>query len=908
MKSLTLLLAAMLWSCAISLRAEIIINEIHYDPIAPGLNDEFIELHNSGDAAVDLSGGRLSGAATYTFPEGSAPIDPGGYLVVALEPSSPRFQGVDIVVGPWAGRLSSDGERVVLRGADDKVIDEVDFEVRFPWPIAPAGDGPSMELLNAALDNDLGSSWRPSLGEPTPGAANSVLTDNAPPNIRQVANDPSTPMSGEDTTISVKITDLDGVTNVVLHYLIVEAGDYIPAFTPYSVAALLADPSIERRMSAGYAEGLFTGSWPSEPMTSLDPEGAHEDTDNDAIYTVTLPAQANRTLVRYYITAEDGEGNEVRAPFKDDPSLNFAFFVYDGVPDYVASEDSSQGNGHVYSAELLQELPTYHLLTTNENWMQCLAYNSRDQHPRSAMSARSYYNWSGTIVYDGRVYDNISYRLRGGNGRYQLRGKRSMKFKFNRGNYFRAKNNRGEPYETTWRVLTTSKMLGNRLTGTFGIRNRPGNFGLVDTVNGQIWELFGVPAVRTHWFHFRVIDDAAEAPDQYGGDFYGLSLAQERIDVRFLESRGLPKGNLYKLTDQSENFVGVGSKGSSSDGLQQLRYQAPNAPQNAEDYTNLFSMLRPTRDDAWLRAHVNWDIWYRYTAVEEAIRHYDYWADADKNMVQYFAPSPNNELGQYWQLPYDSDASWGPSWNEGFDYAGNAIRRKDEFQVEFRNTLREFRDLVWQPDVIANLIDDATAVIDDFHPADWDRWRDAPTATGTTDTGTLASKVEDMKLFAFEGNLSYPGGNVGAGGRAAHLDDMMVTRPLRRRQPSPLQIIVVRPLMPLPCNRRPTKPLPSSHPPNSRKWSGASLKSQTPMLPVIILKPCACTRSPLSGRTMARPIFPSQFPPTSSKWAMPIGSAFGIGTPPIVSPIGPNPCISSPKNPPTGRPCAILWF
>jgi hypothetical protein len=250
------------------------------------------------------------------------------------------------------------------------------------------------------------------------------------------------------------------------------------------------------------------------------------------------------------------------------------------------------------------------------------------------------------------------------------------------------------------------------------------------------------------------------------------NLAQERIDVRFLESRGLPKGNLYKLTDQSENFNGVGGKGSASDGKKQQRYQAPNAPLEAEGYTNIFSMLRPSRDPGWLRKHVNWDIWNRYTAVEEAIRHYDYWPDADKNMVHYFEPTPDNPLGRYWQLPYDSDASWGPSWNSGIDYAQNAIVRKEDFQIELRNVMREFRDLVWQPEVIGDLIGDAAEVIEDFHPADWDRWRDAPTATGREDFGTLASKVQDMKLFAFEGDLSYPGGSVRAGGRAKVLDDM----------------------------------------------------------------------------------------------------------------------------------------
>lgn len=772
MRILVLSVSALLL-CAPSIAAQmVVLNEIHLDPIAPGLNDEFVELHNVSASAIDLGGWQLSDGIRYTFPEDLAPLEADGYLVVALDPRSTRFEGTR-VLGPWEGRLDSEDDRIVLRAPNGEAIDEVDYAVRFPWPIAPAGDGPSMELLNPSLDNDLGSSWRPSEGEPTPGARNSVFVENAPPNIRQVRLSPEQPKPGEDLTIDVKITDADGVGPVVLHYQLVEPGAYIPAYQPWSRSALVAEPEKPRRHHADYAESLFTGRWPTVPMQAMDPEGNDDDPDNDARYRSTLPGQGNRVLLRYYITAEDAQGELVRAPLPDDPSLNFATFIYSGVPDWQAGTDSVLGNGHVYGQDVLQSLPVYHLLTRNEDWTECLAYNGSDQHPRSAMSARRAYNWSGTIIYDGHVYDNIAYRLRGGNGRYHLSGKRSMKFKFNQGHYFRAKNNRGEPYETTWRILTTSKMYGNRLTGTFGTRQGPGNFGLVDTVNGQMWELFGVPAVRTHWFHFRVIDAVEEAPDPYGGDFYGLNLAMERIDRRFLDSRGLPKGNLYKLTDQSENIDGVGGKGSASDGKVQQRYQAPNAPQQAEDYVNIFTQLRASQDEVWLRQHVQWDNWYRYTAVEEAIRHYDYWPDADKNMVQYFQPDPENPLGIYWQLPYDSDASWGPSWNEGIDYAQNAIERKEPFQIELRNTIREFRDLVWQPEVIGHLIDDAAAVIEPFHPADWDRWRNAPAASGSEDFGTLASKVADMKQFAFVGGLNYPGGNVSVGGRAAHLDRLM---------------------------------------------------------------------------------------------------------------------------------------
>lgn len=750
------LVAALSWS-----RADVVINEIHYDPTDEVANAEFVELHNTEDAAVDLGGWRLSGGVDFTIPEGTT-LEGNGYLVVALDPEQSLFEGL-AVVGPWEGRLNSEGERVVLRDASGTPVDEVDYAVRFPWPIASGGDGGSMELLNPTLDNDLGSSWRPSAGDmPTPGARNSVWVENAPPNIRQADHAPQQPLSTEETVITVKLTDDDGVQKVVLHYQIVEPGDYIPAFTAWSRSALESDPDRPRTKGSRYTESLFTGSWPTMEMIALDPDKSDEDPDNDDRYAVTLPPQPHRTLVRYYITAEDGLGNKVRGPLPDDPSMNFAYFVYDGVPDYLA-EESVLGDGHHHSSELLTRLPVYHLLTSAEDWQSCLAYSASDQLSRANMDARRAYNWSGTIVYDGEVYDNINYRLRGGNGRYHLAGKRSMKFRFNRGRYFRVKNNRGKPYETTWRVLTTSKMFGNRTSGTFGTRNGPGNFGLIDTVNGQMWELFGVPAVRTHWFHFRVIDDAEEAPTQSGGDFYGLNLAMERVDVRFLESRDLPKGNLYKLTDLI------------SSGKEQQRYQAPGAVLEAEDYLNIKNNLRSNKDEEWLRTYVNWDIWYRYTAVEEAIRHYDYWDTADKNMVYYFEPREGNPLGLYWQLPYDSDASWGPSWNEGIDIPQLAVAGKEPFQLELRNTIREFRDLVWQPDVIANLVEDAAAVIADFHPADRDRWANGNGTDGREDFGTLQSKVEDMQHFAFNqtgSTLSYPGGNVPVGGRALHLDNL----------------------------------------------------------------------------------------------------------------------------------------
>ncbi|NQU21406.1 MAG: lamin tail domain-containing protein, partial [Candidatus Nealsonbacteria bacterium] len=478
----------------------------------------------------------------------------------------------------------------------------------------------------------------------------------------------------------------------------------------------------------------------------------------DGIYTAVIPAQAaNRTLVRYRIVAVDPNGTSVTAPYLDDGSMNFACYVYDGVPDYVAATKSILGAGHVYDSDVMTSLPVYTLIARAEDVAEMMAYNSSDEIPQSStQAARRAYNWQAAFVYDDVVYDHVDMRLRGANGRYHLDGKRSMRIRFNPGYYLQARDQSGEPYPTKWRQLVLSKMFGNR---------QDANWGVAESVNNELWRLVDVPSPYTHWFHFRVVDGTEEAPaganGQYYGDFWGMFAAFERYDVRFLETHDMPKGNLYKLTNQV------------SSGALQQRYQAPDGATNSADFNNIKNNLNSSRDETWLRNNVDFDAWYRYHAVAEAIKHYDYWPGANKNVAWYFAPDDNNPLGKLWYLPFDSDASWGPTWNSGIDEAMAAIGNKPAMQQEYRNVIREIRDLIFQPEVIEPWIDRTAARIEQFAPAEYDRWEDAPSSAGrhNWDSHTLAWKVADMKKFAFIGG-SWPGGSVGGGGQAAYLDTL----------------------------------------------------------------------------------------------------------------------------------------
>ena len=145
------------------LAAHVIINEIHYDPDIKTELVEFIELHNAGDQAADLSRWQLADAVQYEFPAGTT-LAAGGYLVVSESPEALTAKFQTSSHGPYEGRLNADGEIIQLLDAAGTVVDQVRYQLGFPWPVVGEAPGYSMELIHPSLDNSLGGSWRPSVG------------------------------------------------------------------------------------------------------------------------------------------------------------------------------------------------------------------------------------------------------------------------------------------------------------------------------------------------------------------------------------------------------------------------------------------------------------------------------------------------------------------------------------------------------------------------------------------------------------------------------------------------------------------------------------------------------------------------------------------------------------------------
>gem|GEM_PF-991153 len=157
----------------------VVVNEIHYNAtLACGGTEadelDFIELHNTGNSAVDMSDCAFDDGILYRFPFGTS-IPAGGYLVLAENAAA--FQAVHGFApdGSYAGGLDNGGETLRLVNPVGGLISETTYNDKGDWPRDPDGGGPSLELLNPAAGTADPLNWFASAALcGSPRAANSV--------------------------------------------------------------------------------------------------------------------------------------------------------------------------------------------------------------------------------------------------------------------------------------------------------------------------------------------------------------------------------------------------------------------------------------------------------------------------------------------------------------------------------------------------------------------------------------------------------------------------------------------------------------------------------------------------------------------------------------------------------------
>jgi hypothetical protein len=327
---LALLVAAGL-VCGAKTQAQVLLTEIMYHPVEePAFNadgspmvdlhedvHEFIELHNAGSTLVSLEKWTLSGGIWYEFPANSV-LPAGGYMVVAKDPGrlsavlAYNLAGVTLL-GPYEGQLSNRGDTIRVRDAAGQTVDAVSYSGEFPWAISADSlgadeewtglkaldyqyRGRSLERVSFSWPANDPANWlaSPLPGNPSPGRPNAVHRAVPQPVVVQFSavraiDEARLIRSNQPVRIQAQFSSAQDLANVRVEWFVDDL-----------------DVRDERKQTV-----------------AMSPDGPA----NAARFTVILPGQPDRSVVRYRFLGDRGSGDEVISPRRDDPYGGHAYFV-----------------------------------------------------------------------------------------------------------------------------------------------------------------------------------------------------------------------------------------------------------------------------------------------------------------------------------------------------------------------------------------------------------------------------------------------------------------------------------------------------------------------------------------------------------------------------------------------------
>jgi CotH kinase protein/Lamin Tail Domain len=277
------------------LRARVVINEIFYH--APDDIEElaYIELHNTDEDPVDLSGWEFTRGVKFKFPAGTE-IDSGGFVVVCRNQARlKRFFGVT-AAGVFESNLSAKGERIELTDARGRKVDAVKYSDEAPWPLGADGLSGSLERITPEGGSDNPVNWAASplsadRRKPTgtPGRTNSCFSAEMPPVVSAVKAQPEHPAPNQPLAVDATVRDPKGVGSVKLLYLV--AG---PGFEKAETSIVMKDRG-------------------------------------DGRYAAEVPGQAAGQLIRYRIEAVGIGGARRMSPAKSEPRPALSAYVHESV-------------------------------------------------------------------------------------------------------------------------------------------------------------------------------------------------------------------------------------------------------------------------------------------------------------------------------------------------------------------------------------------------------------------------------------------------------------------------------------------------------------------------------------------------------------------------------------------------
>jgi hypothetical protein len=275
---------------------QVIINEIMYHPDSETVADEYIEIYNRGAVDVPLLNWQFTAGVDFTFPDTT--LAAGEFLVVAADVASfqAKYPTVTNVVGGWVGQLSNKSESIRLANAIGDQIDQVTYADSGEWATRAVGPndgghtgwiwfaehdglGKSLELVNPAVSNNRGQNWETSIADQgTPGVANWNEIGDVAPFISDVQHSPAIPKSTDSVVVTARANDELAVgVSMTLYWRIAGAASFTTA--------------------------------------NMVDDGTGDDASaNNGNYTATLPPQADRAVVEFYVESSDQGGKSRQWP------------------------------------------------------------------------------------------------------------------------------------------------------------------------------------------------------------------------------------------------------------------------------------------------------------------------------------------------------------------------------------------------------------------------------------------------------------------------------------------------------------------------------------------------------------------------------------------------------------------
>ncbi len=544
--------------------AEVIINEIMYHPASNNDLEEWIELHNTSDTAVNLDHWQFTHGVDFRFPSIEIPAD--GYLVVAADMAtfSAQHPSVTNAVGNWKGHLSDKDERLTLEDASgierDSVhyYDEGDWAQRLRGPLdhnhrgwiwsdAHDGGGKSLELINPLIPNKYGQNWSASVPSGgTPGQVNSVYAaGNSAPIIHGVEHAPALPSSTQSTTVTARVLDEtpSGLT-VTLYYRTNDA------------AAFTARPMFD---NSAHADGTTSG----------------------VLYAALIPPQASGTVVEFYVRAVDSTlaARTWPAPASVDGVLKQSTNAL-----YLVQNNPIASNPQHY--------PVYFLIMTETERAELAYIGSHSS------DADSYAMMNCTFI----SYDENGWQVRYLTGnRNRGHGSRS-----NPPNNYHINFVNSHPWEGLY------------------ILNLNAKFPFSQIVGHNLFHKAGMPASNTKpiWIRVNGQDLATNECLMYGTYVQVEALSSQYTDDQFPNDSG---GNIYKCMRNTEPSAELLYLGENPDAYRTNYTKETNAEK--DDWTDLIGLTKVldstlTPDAALpaaIQSHLDVDQWTRYIALHNLL-------------------------------------------------------------------------------------------------------------------------------------------------------------------------------------------------------------------------------------------------------------------------------------------------